>query len=110
MARGRVSKYLENAAPSKDEDSTLEEYRWIGNVHEIVFELAALFAYEFRFEVEGNYLEQFKLFQTNGPLFTSELAKSLTYCRQSPVPMEVCVHVLQVWLTTALIEFGWIGF
>jgi hypothetical protein len=98
MARERVSKYLKKSAPQKDENNNFEEFRWIGNEHEMMFELAALFAYEFSFEVDGKYYDNFALFQKDRPLFTSELAKSLTNNCQSLVPMEVRVHVLQVWL------------
>jgi hypothetical protein len=96
MARERVSKYLKKSAPPKDAASNLEEFRWIGNEQEILFELAALFIYEFSVEKNSKIYDKFALFQEERPLFTSELARSLKDDRKSPVPMEVRVHVLQV--------------
>lgn len=87
-----MTKFLKNGAPK---DLASLEYRWIGNEHEIIFELAALFAYEFSFEVNGEYVNKYELFQKDVPIFTSQLAKSLNESH-SPVPMEVRVHVLQV--------------
>lgn len=71
-AQIEVRKRLKVGAP-KDIDDL--KYRWIGNEHELIFELAALFCYEFPYKT---HVQRYKFFLEDTPLFTSGLALSLS--------------------------------
>lgn len=68
------------------------QFRWIGNEYEFIFEMAALFCYEYPFQT---HVQRYKFFQEEKPLFTSTLAKSLS---DSPIVQEIRVRVLKVCL------------
>ncbi|KAL7077655.1 hypothetical protein ACQ4LE_003195 [Meloidogyne hapla] len=85
-ARERVTGMLLREAPRELDDL---QFRWIGNEYEFIFELAALFCYEYPFR---SVAQRYKFFQEEKPLFTSSLAKSLS---DSPAIQEVRVAVLK---------------
>jgi hypothetical protein len=66
------------------------QFRWIGNEYEFIFEMAALFCYEYPYKSAA---QRYKFFQEEKPLFTSTLAMSLS---DSSAVQEVRVGVLKV--------------
>nr|CAD2199532.1 unnamed protein product [Meloidogyne enterolobii] len=82
----KVRRMLLREAPRELDDL---KFRWIGNEYEFIFELAALFCYEYPFRSNA---QRYKFFQEDKPLFTSSLAKSLG---DSAAVQEVRVAVLK---------------
>ena len=80
------------------------KFRWIGNEYEFIFELAALFCYEYPFRSNA---QRYKFFQEDKPLFTSSLAKSLS---DSAAVQEVRVAVLKVFFCNYILKYDFCFF